>query len=50
MKALLEKRSQLMTKLDEHMQKDGEIRIINQEELEEINVMINEVKEIDTQI
>ena len=50
MKALIEKRAKLMAKLDEHLQQDGEVRTLNQEELEEVEVMINEIKEIDAQI
>ncbi|SCH68097.1 Predicted phage phi-C31 gp36 major capsid-like protein [uncultured Clostridium sp.] len=50
MKALLEKRSQIMAKLDEHLEQDGEVRALNKEQLEEVDAMINEVKEIDAQI
>lgn len=50
MKALLEKRSQLMAKLDEYLEQDGEIRALEKEKLEEVDAMINEVKEIDAQI
>lgn len=50
MKALLEKRSQIMAKLDEHLEQDGEVRELNKEQLEEVDAMIKEVKEIDAQI
>lgn len=50
MKALIEKRAKLMAKLGEHLEKDGEVRALDKEKLEEVDAMINEVKEIDAQI
>ena len=50
MKALIEKRAKLMAKLDEHLEQDGEVRALDKEKLEEVDAMINEVKEIDAQI
>lgn len=50
MKALIEKKAKLMAKLDEHLEKDGEVRALDKEKLEEVDAMINEVKEIDAQI
>lgn len=50
MKALIEKRSKLMAKLDEHLEQDGEIRALDKEKLEEVNATIEEVKEIDAQL
>lgn len=50
MKALIEKRAKLMAKLDEHLEQGGEIRALDKEKLEEVDAMINEVKEIDAQL
>lgn len=50
MKALIEKRAKLMAKLDEHLEQNGEVRALNKKKLEEVDAMINEVKEIDAQI
>lgn len=50
MKKLIEKRAKIMAKLDEHLEQDGEVRALDQEKLEEVDAMINEVKEIDAQI
>ena len=50
MKALIERRAKLMAELDKHMEHDGEIRALDKEKLEEVDAMINEVKEIDAQL
>ena len=50
MKALIEERVKLMAKLDEHLEQDGEVRALDKKKLEEVDAIINEVKEIDAQI
>ena len=50
MKALIERRAKLMSELDKHLEYDGEIRALDKEKLEEVDAMINEVKEIDAQL
>ncbi|UEL48313.1 phage major capsid protein [Terrisporobacter hibernicus] len=50
MKKLIEKRAKIMAKLDEHLEQDGEVRALDKEKLEEVDAMINEVKEIDAQL
>ena len=50
MKALIERRAKLMAELDKHLEHDGEIRALDKEKLEEVDAMINEVKEIDAQL